>query len=276
MNFKDKCYLIFSISIIIYILTLSIIPLLLNVFLSFKASVIYTIIMNIFVFVILFLIPIYNDGIREENFTNNEKIKDGTWVHVYKTEDPNFYKKKWKNVHEFIPISKQLGLNFLGDKRSVYDLIAWYFCMGAQWENILYMEKYNGKIDSVPYIKNIDEKTLSFDQEVCRIPTPEDSIKIKKQFKKINDQLKENGMYYVDIHSGNVMIDENGNVKFTDGEMLNFINYIIASIAYIFVVKCPFKQVDNNNRIYWSNENMNRRPPIDSIDHTGKIISNPY
>lgn len=276
MNFKDKCYFIFSVSIIIYILILYIVPLLLAKYVSFKVSVIYTIIASLVVFIILFLIPVYDDGKREENFTNNEKIKEGTWVHIYKTEDPNFYKKKWKNVHEFIPMSQQIGMNFLKDKRSVYDLLAWYFCMAAQWENILYMEKYNGTIDSVPRVKNIDEKTLSFDQEVCRTPKPEDIPKIKEQFKKINEQLKKKGMYYVDIHSGNVMIDKNDNIKFTDGEMLNFINYAIAIAAYIFVIKCPFKQVDYNDRIYWSNENMERYPPLDSVDHTGKLVSSPY
>lgn len=276
MNFKDRCYLILSVFIIIYILILSIIPLFLSKYVSFKASIIYAVVVNIFVFIILFLIPIYDDGIREENFSGGEKIKDATWVYMYKTEDPNFYKKRWKNVHEFIPMSKQLGLNFLGNKRSVYDLMGWYFCMAAHWENILYMEKYNGKINSIPYVKNIDEKTLSFDQEVCRTPEPGDAVEIKKQIKKINEQLKENGMYYVNIHSGNVMINENGTVKFTDGEMVNFINYVIACVAYIFIVKHPLKQVDNNNRIYWSNENMKRHPPIDSVDHTGKIVSSPY
>jgi len=283
MNFVDDCYASVISSILVIIILLIIVPVILFIKLKRKNKnyivLMYEIIMLLLIFCVLFIPKKVENFEKVENFDLKfEKfIGSGNWTNMYKTDDPEFITKKWKGVYEFKPISSYILNQDVNTKdRNVFDLLGWKLCMAAQWENILYMEKYYNIINVVPLVKNIDEKTLSYDQEVCRKPTKEDIPLIKSSFKELNKQLEKLNMYYIDVHAQNVMINKNGQVRFIDGELVNKSNFDISTIIYKYFTKCPFMAIDNNDRIYWSNEELERRPPLDSLDHRGILMKSPY
>lgn len=299
MTFVSSCYALVVSSIIILILFTYIIPFYLLKNSGTKNFIIYKIYITILTFVVLFCIPInciIPDRTKEEKeYMDENVVYEGTWTYIFRPlydsngVDDGFIKKQWKNVYEFLPSSKLItepSFYYKSNEekfreaktnksRNLFDYLAWSLCMAAQWENIEFMETYHGMIDSVPEVKNLNEKDLSYYQEVCRVPGHFDFLKIKSELKVINKQLEKYNMYYFDIHSGNVMINKDGDVKFIDGEMVNKANFIIGQLIFTCIIRCPFVELDNNNRIFWSNEHLTRTPIIDSLDHRGVLVKSP-
>jgi hypothetical protein len=272
MNFVNDCYTSVEKAITIIILLIFVVPLILSLKFPQRKVLMYEATVTILILVVLLLIPID----KEVSNVYPHKLADGSWIRVYKINDPRYYKKVWKTASEYISVSSKLGLNFIGDGRCIFDLIAWKFCMAAQWQSIQNAISYRGLIDSIVSIKNVDEINLSYEQEICRNPTREDVPTMTMQFKTINEQLRKYNLYYIDIHSKNVMIDSKGNVKFIDGELLSESNFKIACFIYEYIVTPPLVNVHGFDRIYWSHENENTYPPLDSLNHMGKLIKHPY
>ena len=161
------------------------------------------------------------------------------------------------------------------DFRNLFDLIGWYFVMVPQWKNLLYHNKYYGKINGIPKIKNLNIDSLSWMQEKCIPLNMSDKELIINNFNIINEQLKANNKYIIDIHSKNIMKNNDNQVIFVDGEIISPIMLVLLKILYYFIGNqmVPIQKFD---RIYWSNEEYDRTPPITTKDDKNNCIQGAY
>ena len=236
-----------------------------------KIILYYYIIIIIILFIILFTIPIKDKQIWNHIPSKNVikeplgKIKDGVSIKgginssIHKIKNNNdFIFKKYKNKPKKI-------INILPqNSRCIVDSLINKFFLIGEWNSVQLNKKYYGLIDSIPLLRNIDHNNLTYWQEFCTHATKNDIPLIKKQFKKINDQLKKYDLFYTDIHIDNVMFNKNKQIKFIDGDLKT---------------KNQFKWYKFQGSVTYIMSRITKRttrPPSIDIYNKGKIIKSGY
>lgn len=203
--------------------------------------------------------PYYEyETISSNNFT---KI-NGTWIVGY-TDNKNFIRKQFHNLEsKKFPCYSKICCNYLKNL-TILNQLYWAICMIGQWKSIIRREYHCKKCIYLTKTYDLNHKDLSWSEEYCdySLNTKTAPIDIKYQLNSLNEYLKKNNLYLVDLHSLNVRV-KNNKIKIIDGELLNQFETSICQILYPIITGTRMKSYKDYSNILWSNEN---RCPLDAI-----------
>lgn len=198
---------------------------------------------------------------KDNNYTTK-----GTWCRLKFENDKVF--KKWYPVitekenknyleyyHGFLKPFVRLDNN---NKLPLLVSLYWTACMAYQWRSIKRREHLSKKCKYLAKIENVDHKDCSWSEEYVKNSLPGynnlDKIKFQNQMKELDNFLKKNDYYIVDLHHNNLMITEKGDIKIIDGEVVTKKELDTYCIFYKYFRGYSMIPIKNMERLYWSAE----------------------
>ena len=105
------------------------------------------------------------------------------------------------------------------------DIVIYSFPFYYYWKTVKLRSDFSSDIPHFSKTYDLSENDYSWKEELVKFSFGEssniDNKKMKKQFKEIDEFLKKKKIYLTDIHENNVRINENGDIKIIDGELLS-------------------------------------------------------
>jgi hypothetical protein len=265
--------LVFTLGLLFVFFLITFLPL--SLYLPTWATITGSFIASFILFALFLNIPIPR---RKKDPTSDlnigDKIAEGAWCSVYmKKSDKNLVVKQlyfcgWGHndyrKHKALVIGKEkicgkwnpLILWFLHNYMLLYQMIGLKRRM-----------RFEHTIDALPTTSNVNFTGLRYEQtfvskELTVENCPEDIV---EQFKKLNEDLEQCGLYLDDVHARNVRLTENGQIQIVDGELYSGGEEWIKSKLVVLIngamVSNMEKVLGNDRIIAW----VDHRERVDNI-----------
>jgi hypothetical protein len=265
--------LVFTLGLLFVFFLITFLPL--SLYLPTWATITGSFIASFILFALFLNIPIPRRKKEPTSDLNiGDKIAEGAWCSVYmKKSDKNLVVKQlyfcgWGHndyrKHKALVIGKEkicgkwnpLILWFLHNYMLLYQMIGLKRRM-----------RFEHTIDALPTTSNVNFTGLRYEQtfvskELTVENCPEDIV---EQFKKLNEDLEQCGLYLDDVHARNVRLTENGQIQIVDGELYSGGEEWIKSKLVVLIngamVSNMEKVLGNDRIIAW----VDHRERVDNI-----------
>ncbi len=152
-------------------------------------------------------------------------IARGAWTEIFPQDEENVVKQLfrcgWGHNDYSMHRSPVIGSKICGPRNPLalvvmHNLMLMYQMVGIERRRIYY-----DSIEAIPWTGIPGRERFRYSQELVPISLDDSTLPedYKKQFEKLNSQLRECGLNLDDIHAGNVRLSQNGRIRIVDGEL---------------------------------------------------------
>lgn len=156
------------------------------------------------------------------------KIAEGAWCSVYlKPSEPTKVIKQlffcgWGHndyrKHRALVLGKE---KICGRWNPFVLWFLHYFMIYYQLLGLKRRLAFEHRVEALPATYNVNYFGLRYEQEYVPqlLSVKNCPLDIEEQFKKLNDELAQVGLYIDDVHAGNVRLTDSGRIRIIDGEL---------------------------------------------------------